>query len=44
MYTWLPLNSSADLAQLEKHISPEYGEPVSRGNSPPGSRMPSRRY
>ena len=25
MYTWLPLNSSADLAQLEKHISPEYG-------------------
>lgn len=25
MYTWLPLKSNADLAQLEKHISPEYG-------------------
>jgi hypothetical protein len=25
MYTWIPLNSSADLAQLETHVSPEYG-------------------
>jgi hypothetical protein len=25
MYTWLPLRSSVDLAELEKHISPEYG-------------------
>jgi hypothetical protein len=25
MYTWLPLKSSADLAQLESQISPEYG-------------------
>jgi hypothetical protein len=25
MYTWIPLNSSTDLPQLEKHISPEYG-------------------
>lgn len=24
MYTWIPLNSSADIAQLENHISPEY--------------------
>ncbi len=24
MYTWLPINSSADLAQLAAHISPEY--------------------
>jgi hypothetical protein len=24
MYKWLPLNSSADLAELEKHISAEY--------------------
>ncbi len=25
MYTWVPLNSIADLAQLEKHVSAEYG-------------------
>lgn len=25
MYTWIPLSSGADLAQLEKHISSEYG-------------------
>ena len=25
MYTWLQLSSAADLAQLEKHILPEYG-------------------
>lgn len=25
MYTWIALSSVADLAQLEKHISPEYG-------------------
>jgi len=25
MYTWMPLSSIADLARLEKHISPEYG-------------------
>jgi hypothetical protein len=24
MYTWIPLSSSADLAQLSKHISAEY--------------------
>lgn len=25
MYKWIPLSSSADLAQIEKHISAEYG-------------------
>jgi len=25
MYTWIPLGSSADLAQLKTHLSPEYG-------------------
>ena len=25
MYTWIKISSGADLAQLEKHISPEYG-------------------
>ena len=25
MYKWIPLNSRADLAQLKKHILPEYG-------------------
>src|ERR1039457_228798 len=25
MYTWIPINSGADLAQLEKHISEEFG-------------------
>lgn len=25
MYTWIPLNSAADVAQLEKYVSPEFG-------------------
>jgi hypothetical protein len=25
MYTWIPLNTTGDLAELEKHLSPEYG-------------------
>ena len=25
MYAWIPLSASADLAQLEAHVSPEYG-------------------
>lgn len=28
MYIWLPLSSSADLAQLEQHIAPEYSPKV----------------
>src|ERR1039457_6707715 len=28
MYIWLPLSSSADLAQLEQHIAPEYNPKV----------------
>ena len=24
MYTWMPLSSAADLAQLDQHIDPEY--------------------
>jgi len=28
MYIWLPLSSSADLAQIEKHIAPEYSPKV----------------
>jgi len=31
MYSWITLNSDADLAQLEKHISPEYN-PASVAN------------